>query len=82
MSHIVGQLTIIFARRKETGIQTFFQIISSYVRHIWKSTGLKDRFGSTLDVLDEMRSIRCIERKAPEYRCGRPKKPRALKLES
>jgi len=38
-------------------------IISSYVRHIWKSTGLKDRFGSTLDVLDEMRSIRCIEHK-------------------
>ena len=29
-------------------------IISSYVRHIWKSTGLKDRFGSTLEVLDEM----------------------------
>ena len=25
--------------------------------------GLKDRFGSTLDVLDEMRSIRCIEHK-------------------
>ena len=44
--------------------------------------GLKDRFGSTLDVLDEMRSIRCIERKAPEYRCGRPKKTQALKLES
>ena len=36
-------------------------IISSYVRHIWKSTELKDKFGSTLDVLDEMRSIRCIE---------------------
>ena len=34
-----------------------------YVRHIWKSTELKDKFGSTLDVLDEMRSIRCIEHK-------------------
>lgn len=38
-------------------------IISSYVRHVWKSTVLKDKFGSTLDVLDEMRSIRYIEYK-------------------
>ena len=38
-------------------------IISSYVRHIWKSTELKDEFGSTLDVLDEMRFIRCVEHK-------------------
>ena len=36
-------------------------ILSSYVRHIWKTTGLKDLFSSSLDVLDEMRSIRCIE---------------------
>jgi len=93
-------------------------IISSYVRHIWKSTELKDKFGSTLDVLDEMRSIRCVEhkgkmrhitpfvgdqvdickafgidipegcaplyrsRKAPAKRPGRPKKPKAVKLES
>ena len=36
-------------------------IISSYVRHIWKTTGLKKQFASTQDILDEMRSIRCIE---------------------
>ena len=36
-------------------------ILSSYVRHVWKSTGLKDRFSSSLEVLDEMRPIRCIE---------------------
>lgn len=36
-------------------------ILSSQVRHIWKTTGLKDTFSSSLDVLDEMRSIRCIE---------------------
>jgi transposase len=38
-------------------------IISSYVRHIWKSTKLKDSFTSTHEMLDEMRSIRCIEHK-------------------
>jgi hypothetical protein len=31
------------------------------VRHIWKTTGLKKQFASTQDILDEMRSIRCIE---------------------
>ena len=36
-------------------------IISSYVCHIWKTTGLKKQFASTQDILDEMRSIRCIE---------------------
>ncbi len=36
-------------------------ILSSYVRNVWKTTGLKDRFSSSLDVLDEMRPIRCIE---------------------
>ena len=36
-------------------------VLSSYVRHIWKTTGLKDRFSSSLEVLDEMRPIRCIE---------------------
>lgn len=36
-------------------------ILSSYARHIWKSTSLKDKFSSTLEVFDEMRSIRCIE---------------------
>ena len=36
-------------------------IISSYVRHLWKSTELRDTFSSSLEVLDEMRPIRCIE---------------------
>ena len=36
-------------------------ILSSYVRHIWKTTSLHKQFSSTLEVLDEMRSIRCIE---------------------
>lgn len=35
-------------------------ILGSYVRHIWK-TRLKDKFSSSLEVLDEMRCIRCIE---------------------
>ena len=36
-------------------------IISSYVRHVWKTTGLRKKFASTQDILDEMRSIRCME---------------------
>ena len=36
-------------------------ILSSYVRHIWKSTDLHKQFSSTLEALDEMRSIRCVE---------------------
>lgn len=36
-------------------------ILSSYVRHIWKSTNLHKSFSSTVEVLDEMRSIRCVE---------------------
>ena len=36
-------------------------IMSSYLRHTWKTTFLKKQFPSSLDVLDEMRSIRCIE---------------------
>jgi hypothetical protein len=36
-------------------------ILSSYVRHIWKSTELHDMFSSSLEILDEMRPIRCIE---------------------
>ena len=36
-------------------------ILSSYVRHMWKSTDLHDQFSSSLDVVDEMRSIRLIE---------------------
>jgi transposase len=36
-------------------------VIGSYLRHIWESTDLRKHFSSTLEVLDEMRSIRCIE---------------------
>jgi transposase len=36
-------------------------ILSSYVRHIWKSTRLHELFPSSLDVIDEMRPIRLIE---------------------
>ena len=36
-------------------------ILSSYIRHVWKTTVLKDLFSSSLEVLDEMRTIRCIE---------------------
>lgn len=35
--------------------------LSSYVRHIWKSTNLYDIFSSSLDILDEMRPVRIIE---------------------
>ena len=36
-------------------------ILSSYVRHIWKSTKLRKLFYSSLDIVDEMRPIRLIE---------------------
>jgi transposase len=36
-------------------------ILSSWVRHIWKSTGLYELFSSSLEILDEMRPIRLIE---------------------
>jgi hypothetical protein len=36
-------------------------VIGSYVRHIWESTALREHFSSSLEILDEMRSIRCIE---------------------
>jgi hypothetical protein len=36
-------------------------VLSSWVRHIWKSTRLYDLFSSSLEILDEMRSIRLIE---------------------
>ena len=48
-----GRLFVLF-----TGL-----IISSYVRHVWKTTNLKDKFSSTHEILDEMRSIHCIEHK-------------------
>ena len=35
-------------------------ILGSCVRNVWK-TRLKDKFASSLEILDEMRSIRCIE---------------------
>jgi hypothetical protein len=36
-------------------------ILSSHIRNIWKSTELNKIFSSSLEILDEMRSIRCIE---------------------
>ena len=36
-------------------------ILSSYNRYIWKSTELRAKLPTSLDVLHEMRSIRCIE---------------------
>jgi hypothetical protein len=36
-------------------------ILSSYVRYIWKSTKLYDVFSSSLDIVDEMRAVRCVE---------------------
>ena len=36
-------------------------ILTSYIRHIWKTTELRKLFDSSLDILDEMRSIRCVE---------------------
>ena len=38
-------------------------IMTSYLRHVWKMTALKKQFPSSLDILDEMRSVRCIEHK-------------------
>jgi hypothetical protein len=38
-------------------------VIGSYVRRIWESTDLSEHFSSSLEVLDEMRSIRCIKPK-------------------
>ena len=36
-------------------------ILSSYLRHIWKSTQLHELFSSSLDVVDEMRPIRLLD---------------------
>jgi transposase len=36
-------------------------ILGSHVRYVWKSTNLCNLFSSSLEMLDEMRSIRCIE---------------------
>ena len=42
-------------------IQFIGLILSSYLRHVWKSTPLHDILPTSLAILDEMRSIRCIE---------------------
>ena len=42
-------------------IQFVGLMMSSYLRHIWKTTDLHDIFATSLEILDEMRSIRCIE---------------------
>ena len=44
-----------------TFIQFVGLMLSSYLRHIWKTTELHDMFDTSLEILDEMRSIRCIE---------------------
>ncbi len=36
-------------------------ILTSHIRYVWKTTELKRLFESSLDIIDEMRSIRCIE---------------------
>ena len=36
-------------------------VLSSYVRHVWKSTKLRELFPSSLDIADEMRPVRLIE---------------------
>jgi len=36
-------------------------ILSSYVRHVWKSSTLYQLFSSSLEILDEMRPIRMVE---------------------
>ena len=36
-------------------------VLSSWLRHVWKSTKLYDLFSSSLDIVDEMRPIRFIE---------------------
>ena len=36
-------------------------MLTSYIRYIWRITELKKLFESSLDILDEMRPIRCIE---------------------
>lgn len=37
--------------------------LTSYLKHVWKSTRLKNDFSTVEEILDEMRSIRCIEHK-------------------
>jgi hypothetical protein len=36
-------------------------VLGSYLRFVWRSSCLRGVFSSSLEVLDEMRSIRCIE---------------------
>jgi hypothetical protein len=38
-------------------------IMSSYLKYVWKTTPLKKSFCSSLEILDEMRSIRIVEHK-------------------
>ena len=38
-------------------------VMSSYLKYVWKSTALKKSFCSSLEILDEMRSIRIVEHK-------------------
>lgn len=36
-------------------------ILGSHVRHVWRTTSLREKYSSSLEVLDAMRPIRCIE---------------------
>lgn len=38
-------------------------ILSSYLKYVWKSTAPENSFCSSLEILDEMRSIRIAEHK-------------------
>lgn len=38
-------------------------ILSSYLKYVWKSTAPENSFCSSLEILDEMRSIRFAEHK-------------------
>ena len=36
-------------------------ILSSHVRHVWRSTKLREKFKTSLDLMDQMRPIRMVE---------------------
>jgi hypothetical protein len=61
---MASDLQQIWSEEEKTGrlfILFVSLILGSYVHHVWKSTTLRKIFSSSLEVLDEMRSIRYIE---------------------
>ncbi|MHC1691647.1 MAG: transposase [Sphaerochaetaceae bacterium] len=63
-SQMVGDRQRNWSEEGKTGrllILFVSMILGSVVRHTWKTTELYDLFSSSLEVLDEMRTIRCIE---------------------